>query len=194
MLAEIVIDKMITWDARKTYYLQSYSKRRFPSQELEGTNQRHQRPKVITEEDTKQRPRWEFSKGCNTYLRVTAEVEGCNSAVQGWTEVDAGMEPLTWKQASWDEIFLCTKGVIKLVAEDVDGNKLELSAKENETIFAPGGYTYTLLPSGVDSVVVWTSHPASHRGVKIMRDIGFPQAVQVSEDLRALAKQAREGT
>lgn len=192
LVGEIVLDRTIAWDARKTYTLQSYSKRAFPSREEAGTNQRHQRPEVITAQDTGSRPRWEFSKGCNTYIRVSAEMQGCTSAVQGWTEQAVDMEPLTWKQASWDEIFYCAKGIIKLVAEDANGTKEEFIAKEGETIYAPGGYVYTLLPSGVDTINVWTSHPASHRGVRTMGDIGFPHAIEVSDRLKQLANEARE--
>jgi hypothetical protein len=192
LIGELIIENVITWDGRRVYYLQSYSKRtRAPKSEA-AIDQRHQRPELITEADTHKLPMWEFTKGCNTYIRVSTEMQGCVSGMQGWTEQAADMEPLTWKQASWDEIFYCVKGIIRLVAEDAKGSKEEIVAKEGETIYVPGGYIYTLLPSGVDTVNLWSAHPVAHRGLVVMRDVGFPHAREVSDRLKHMARERRE--
>ena len=101
------------------------------------------KPKVITLEETHRRPLWEFSKGMNTYMRVSTEMDGARNVIQGWCEHAPDLEPMIWDQANWDEIFFCAKGSLKVLAEDRDGNKMELVAKEHETMFLPAGFKYT---------------------------------------------------
>lgn len=147
------------------------------------------RPKVITHEETHRRPVWEFSKGCNSYLRISRELDGAQNAIQGWCEHDPDMEPFSWKQANWDELFFCVKGSLKVIAEDGDGNKKELLAKEGESIFLPAGFTYTLEPTGEPSVNFWTVAPVPHNGIRPLSDVGFIGVIEVSNKLKEMAKE-----
>jgi len=147
------------------------------------------KPKVITLEETHRRPLWEFSKGMNTYMRVSTEMDGARNVIQGWCEHAPDLEPMIWDQANWDEIFFCAKGSLKVLAEDRDGNKMELVAKEHETMFLPAGFKYTLLPTGEPAVNVWTAAPVPGNGIRSFKDLGFPGVVEVSNKLKEMAQQ-----
>lgn len=145
------------------------------------------KPKVITHEETHARPAWEFSKGMNTYMRICTEIEGSRNAIQGWCEHDADFELMIWDQANWDELFFCHKGVLKVKAEDRNGKTKELVANEGESMFLPAGFTYTLMPSGVPSVNLWTATPPPRTGVKALKDLGF-DVVELSDKLKEIGQ------
>lgn len=146
------------------------------------------KPKVITHEETHRRPVWEFSKGMNTYMRICTEIEGARNAIQGWCEHDPDFEPMVWDQANWDELFFCVKGSLKVIAEDRDGNKMEMVAKEAESMFLPAGYRYTLLPTDEPSVNLWTVTPVPRTGLRALRDLGF-DVLELSDKLKEMARE-----
>ena len=145
------------------------------------------KPKVITPEETKSRPAWEFSSGMNTYMRISTEIEGSRNAIQGWCEHDPDFEPMVWDQANWDELFFCHKGSIKVLARAKHGAEKELFAKEGESMFLPAGFHYTLLATGEESINLWTATPAPRTGVKALKDLGF-DVVGLSEELKEMGK------
>lgn len=146
------------------------------------------KPKVITHEETHRRPVWEMSKGMNTYMRITTEIEGAQNAIQGWCEHEPDAEPMVWDQANWDELFFCVKGRLKVIAEDKDGKKKELIAKEGESMFLPAGFTYTLMPTGEPSVNLWTATPPPPKGIRALKDLGF-DVIEVNRKLKEMAEE-----
>ena len=146
------------------------------------------KPTVITMEETHRRPRWEFSKGMNTYMRICTEIEGSRNAIQGWCEHEPDFEPMIWDQANWDELFFCVKGSIKVHVEDRDGSTKDLVAHEHESMFLPAGFRYTLLPTGEVSVNLWTATPVPPIGIKPFKDLGFPDIVEIHNQLKEMAQ------
>ena len=145
------------------------------------------KPKVITHKETKSRPAWEFSKGMNTYMRISTEIEGSRNAIQGWCEHAPDFEPMVWDQANWDELFFCHKGSLKVLARDKHGAEKELVAQEGDSMFLPAGFHYTLLATGEQSVNYWTVTPVPSTGIKALKDLGF-DVVGLSDELKAIGK------
>ncbi|MFN8160245.1 MAG: hypothetical protein U0R52_04260 [Solirubrobacterales bacterium] len=89
-------------------------------------------------------------------------------------------------QSNWDETYYCIKGILRVKVEDDTGRGKVLDIKETEHMYLPAGYTYTLMPSGVESINFWTLGPAFKTGLKPLREIDIPEAPEYVKTLREM--------
>lgn len=122
-------------------------------------------PRVITEDEISKMPRLTFNTGIDTAIFLSQERDDARFFRQGvcWQEPDHS--PYNWKQADFDETHYCLKGKIRLRVKDALGREVTLEAKAGEHIYLPGGYEYTLVPTGVETSFFWSSGPSPRFGL-----------------------------
>jgi hypothetical protein len=122
-------------------------------------------PRVITMSEIQELPKLPFQKGIGTAIFLSQERDDARHFRQGicWQEPDH--VPYQWNQTNFDETHYCLKGKIRLLVKDASGRTLVLEAKQGEHIYLPGGYEYTLEPTGVDTMFFWTSGPSPRFGL-----------------------------
>lgn len=122
-------------------------------------------PRVITMKEILSLPRLRFERGIDTAIFLSQERDDARHFRQGvcWQEPDH--DPYKWHQTNFDETHYCLKGKIRLCVKDADGRKIVLEAAQGEHIYLPGGYEYTLEPTGVETAFFWTSGPSPRYGL-----------------------------
>lgn len=149
----------------------------------------HRYPRHMKHEDIATMPRLRFVPGMESGIFVSRERDESRFYSQGLCFHDADMDPLVWDEVSWDEAFYCMKGQLIVAVKDHEGNEAEFVVDEGDHFWAPAGYTYTLKPSGVDSINFWTMAPVLHSG---WRDTGDPAGPGYSDMLRNSNKPAQK--
>jgi oxalate decarboxylase/phosphoglucose isomerase-like protein (cupin superfamily) len=155
---------------------------------LEQTRNRSDRryPRVITFEEIKAMPRLPFARGCESGVFISRERDDARYFYQGLCFHDPDMGEYKWMQSNWDETYYCMKGVLRVKVEDDSGRSKVFDIKEGEHFYLPAGYTYTLMPSGVESINFWTLGPAFKAGLKPLKEIDIPEAPEYAKTLRAM--------
>jgi ethanolamine utilization protein EutQ (cupin superfamily) len=122
-------------------------------------------PRVITMDEISAMPRLQFNVGIATSIFLSQERDDARHFRQGvcWQEPDH--LPYNWNQTNFDETHYCLKGKIRLRVKDAAGREIVLEAKVGEHIYLPGGYDYTLEPTGVETAFFWTSGPSPRYGL-----------------------------
>lgn len=122
-------------------------------------------PRVITMDEISTMPRLQFNTGIDTAIFLSQERDDARHFRQGvcWQEPDHS--PYQWNQTNFDETHYCLKGKIRLRVKDAKGREVVLEAAKGEHIFLPGGYEYTLEPTGVETAFFWTSGPSPRYGL-----------------------------
>jgi len=138
-------------------------------------------PRVIDMEEISALPRLAFNTGIETAIFLSRERDDARYFRQGvcWQEPDH--LPYNWHQVDFDETHYVLKGKISLRVKDADGREVVLEATQGEHIYLPGGYTYTLEATGVETAFFWTSGPSPRTGLK-------PDLPEFSAQLTALRK------
>lgn len=137
-------------------------------------------PRVITPDEIDAMPRLPFGEGIGTAIFLSLERDDARYFRHGYCYMEADHEPYHWDQKDFDETHYCLKGKVRVRVEDADGREVYLEAAEGEHIYLPGGYKYTVEPSGVESAFFWTSGPSPRNGIV--------EAPEYSELLRSLRK------
>lgn len=137
-------------------------------------------PRVITMEEIQELPRLPFNTGIGTAIFLSRERDDARYFRQGvcWQEPDHA--PYNWDQTDFDETHYVLKGKIRLIVKDASGRKVTLEAGEGEHIYLPGGYDYTLVPTGVETAFFWTSGPSPR--------VGLVEIPEFSQELTKLRK------
>jgi hypothetical protein len=146
-------------------------------------------PRVIGHEEIVPLPRMMFGRGCGTGIFISPEREDARYFMQGLCFHEAEHEEYSWIQDGWDEAYFCLKGLLKVGVADSEGTSIVLDIPEGDHAYLPAGYTYTLIPSGVESINFWTVGPLPSPGIKIFAETGVPTAVDVAKQLKALRKE-----
>jgi homogentisate 1,2-dioxygenase len=111
------------------------------------------RPEKVSYESA---PNIDLVRGMHTHWVLSSERNDADEVNLGICHHDADMADLVWDQ-TFDEIFYCAKGKLKVFFEDKKtGKKGELVANEGEALFLPRDQHYVLTATGVDSVNVFT--------------------------------------
>lgn len=149
-----------------------------PDYDPKATNARRF-PRVITMEEISTMPRLQFNTGIDTAIFLSQERDDARHFRQGvcWQEPDHG--PYQWNQTNFDETHYCLKGKIRLRVKDANGREIVLEAAQGEHIYLPGGYEYTLEPTGVETAFFWTSGPSPRYGL-----VELPELSKTLTDLR----------
>jgi hypothetical protein len=146
-------------------------------------------PRVIKHEEIVPLPRMMFGRGCGTGIFISPEREDARYFMQGLCFHEADHEEYSWIQDGWDEAYFCLKGVLKVGVADSEGNEIVLEFGEGDHAYLPAGYTYTLKPSGVESINFWTVGPLPAPGIRIFAETGVPTATDVAKQLKAMRKE-----
>jgi glyoxylate utilization-related uncharacterized protein len=131
-------------------------------------------------------PRLPFAEGCASGVFISRERDDARYFYQGLCFHAPDMGEYRWDQSNWDESYFCMKGVIRVLVEDHTGNEKLFDIKQGEHFYLPAGYTYTLKPSGVESINFWTLGPAFKQGLKPLKDIDIPEAPAYAKMLREM--------
>jgi len=111
------------------------------------------KPQKVTYEAT---PNIDLVRGMHTHWVVSHERNAADEVCMGICHHEANMADLVWDQ-TFDEIFYCAKGKLKVIYEDKKSGKTgEMIANEGEALFLPRDVHYVLTATGVDSVNVFT--------------------------------------
>lgn len=143
-------------------------------------------PRIITFQEIEAMPRLPFSNGCESGVFISRERDDARYFYQGLCFHDPDMDEFKWMQSNWDETYYCIKGILRVKVEDDTGRGKVLDIKETEHMYLPAGYTYTLMPSGVESINFWTLGPAFKTGLKPLREIDIPEAPEYVKTLREM--------
>ena len=100
-----------------------------------------------------------LTRGCKAWYSVSKSLHNADLLAMGTVEVGSNMEEHEWQAEEWDEIFMVTKGRVRLLWEDTEGNRGELKANDKQYIYLPGGYKYTLKATGKPACFVWAQAP-----------------------------------
>ncbi len=110
-------------------------------------------------------PRLEFNSGIDTAIFLSRERDDARYFRQGVCFMEPDHAGYHWDQSNFDETHYCLKGQIRLRVQDAHSREVVLEAAEGEHIYLPGGYSYTLEPTGVESAFFWTSGPSPRAGL-----------------------------
>ena len=122
-------------------------------------------PRVISPEEIHAMPRLTFEPGIETAIFLSQERDDARHFRQGYCYQEADHTPYRWDQANFDETQYCLEGKIRLKVEDAAGRVVHLEAGPGEHLFLPGGYKYTLEPTGERTVFFWTTGPSPRYGL-----------------------------
>ena len=122
-------------------------------------------PRVISPNEINSMPRLTFAPGIDTSIFLSQERDDARHFRQGYCYQEPDHTPYHWDQANFDETHYCLKGKIRLKVEDAAGRVVHLEAGPGEHIYLPGGYKYTLEPSGEQTAFFWTSGPSPRYGL-----------------------------
>ncbi|MEZ5121358.1 MAG: hypothetical protein R2736_07260 [Solirubrobacterales bacterium] len=143
-------------------------------------------PGVITFAEIEAMPRLPFSEGCASGIFISRERDDARYFYQGMCFHGADMGEFRWDQSNWDESYYCIKGVLRVLVEDHVGNSKLFDVQETEHFYLPAGYTYTLKPSGIDSINFWTLGPAFKQGLRPLKEIDLPDAPAYAKVLKGM--------
>jgi mannose-6-phosphate isomerase-like protein (cupin superfamily) len=146
-------------------------------------------PRVIKRDEITPIPKMMFAKGCGTSVFISKEREDARYFIQGLCFHEPDHEEYAWVQDAWDEAYYCIKGIIRVGVDDSEGNSIVMDIHEGEHAYLPAGYTYTLKPSGVESINFWTVGAIPSPGIKVFAEIGVPNAPDVAKQLTELRKE-----
>ncbi len=135
-------------------------------------------PRVITADEIHAMPRLPFNTGIDTNIFLSRERDDARYFRQGYCYYEADHAGFNWDQTNFDETHYVLEGLIRLRVRDASGREVVLEAGEGEHIFLPGGYDYTLEPTGVKTTFFWTSGPSPRAGVT--------EAPEYSKQLKSL--------
>jgi ethanolamine utilization protein EutQ (cupin superfamily) len=138
-------------------------------------------PRVITVDEIETLPRLPFNTGIGTAIFLTRERDDARYFRQGYCYQEPDHLPYNWKQADFDETHYVLEGQIRLIVKDAAGREVTLEAARGEHIYLPGGYEYTLVPTGIRTVFFWSSGPSPRVGLA-------PDAPEFSAALKSLRK------
>lgn len=127
-------------------------------------------PRVITMKEILSLPRLPFEKGIGTAIFLSQERDDARHFRQGICWQTADHVPYKWHQTNFDETHYCLQGKIRLCVKDAEGRKIVLEAAPGEHIYLPGGYEYTLEPTGIETSFFWTSGPSPRFGLAELPD------------------------
>lgn len=136
-------------------------------------------PRVITMDEISSMPRLTFNKGIDTAIFLSQERDDARFFRQGVCWQEADHLPYNWKQLDFDETHYCLKGRIRLRVKDASNREVVLEAGVGEHIYLPGGYDYTLEPTGVETAFFWSSGPSPRFGLE-----GLPEYSNTLTELR----------
>ena len=122
-------------------------------------------PRVITVSEIEELPRLKFNTGIHTAIFLSRERDDARYFRQGYCFQETDHLPYHWDQANFDETHYVLKGKVRLIVKDADGREVTLEAGPGEHIYLPGGYDYTLVPTGVETTFFWTSGPSPRVGL-----------------------------
>jgi ethanolamine utilization protein EutQ (cupin superfamily) len=122
-------------------------------------------PRVISPDEIDSMPRLKFAPGIDTSIFLSQERDDARHFRQGYCYQEPDHTPYHWAQTNSDETHYCLKGKIRLKVEDAAGRVVYLEASPGEHIYLPGGYNYTLEPSGEQTAFFWTSGPSPRYGL-----------------------------
>jgi oxalate decarboxylase/phosphoglucose isomerase-like protein (cupin superfamily) len=122
-------------------------------------------PRVITPAEIHAMPRLPFEKGIGTNIFVSQEADDARHFRHGYCYQEPDHTPYHWDQTNFDESHYVLEGKIRLRVEDAKGRVIYLEAGPGEHIYLPGGYKYTLEPTGIKTVFFWTSGPSPRYGL-----------------------------
>ncbi|MEA2330591.1 MAG: hypothetical protein QOH58_729 [Thermoleophilaceae bacterium] len=146
-------------------------------------------PRLITRDEITPIPKMMFARGCGTSIFISSERDDARYFIQGLCFHEPDHEEYAWVQDAWDEAYYCIKGIIRVGIEDSEGTSLDLDIHEGQHAYLPAGFTYTLKPSGVESINFWTVGAIPAPGIKVFTEIGVPNAADVAKQLTELRKE-----
>lgn len=127
-------------------------------------------PRVITMQEIETMPRMVFEEGIDNAIFLSQERDDARHFRQGVCFQKPDHTPFSWQQGNFDETHYVLKGKIRLRVKDAAGREVVLEAGCGEHIYLPGGYHYTLEPTGEETAFFWTSGPSPRYGLVEVAD------------------------